>query len=117
MWRSPSEVLRAPLLAVVMWLCVGHLLVEWTAGMRAPANETLKVEKASIVCQPAVLQLTEKPNEFFYFYKYEKKNPVLYYKKFNPAFARIPAGHVTSAEACHITFTLTDVSECSINFL
>jgi len=45
----------APLLAVVMWLCVGHLLVEWTAGMRAPANEILKAENASIDCQPAAL--------------------------------------------------------------
>ncbi|PKL17500.1 MAG: hypothetical protein CVV49_10615 [Spirochaetae bacterium HGW-Spirochaetae-5] len=50
-------------LAFAMWLCVGHFLVEWTAGMRAPANKTLKAENTSIVCQPAVLQLTEKPNE------------------------------------------------------
>jgi hypothetical protein len=29
-----------------------------------PANKTSKAEKASIDYQPAVLQLTEKPNEF-----------------------------------------------------
>ena len=96
----------ALLLAVVMWLCVGHLLVEWTAGMRAPVNETLKAENASIDCQPAAFWLTEKPNELiFNFYKCEKEKSDFYYKEFNQIFARIPAGHVTSAEACHITFS------------
>jgi hypothetical protein len=46
----------------------------------------------------------------FNFYKYEIEKTFLKYKKFNPIFARIPAGHVTSAEALQTTSCLPDVA-------
>jgi hypothetical protein len=46
----------------------------------------------------------------FNFYKYEIEKTYLKYKKFNPIFARIPAGHVTSAEALQTTSCLPDVA-------
>jgi hypothetical protein len=49
-------------------------------------------------------------NLVFIFYKYEKEKSVFNFKKFNPIFARIPAGHVTSAEALQITSCLPDVA-------
>jgi hypothetical protein len=49
-------------------------------------------------------------NLVFIFYKYEKEKYVFSYKKFNPIFERIPAGHVTSAEAFRTTPCLHDVA-------